>query len=173
MKLTFVLVAAAAVFTTGCTEFVSLNPFVPEQEAVMDPALLGVWTSDDATFIVKQNDKAYSIAYMEKGPTAMKFEGHLIKVGDAKLLDVLSITEDPFVLPAHLLVRVWTGGHTLRWAFLDTGWLKDQAGRQGAVQTIDKRTVVTAAGPAAREALLKLAADDKAYDNTNTLTRVQ
>src|SRR5436190_1702320 len=128
MKPILTIPLAAAMLLTGCTSLVSLNPFFTDEEAVADPALAGVWTREDTTFAIKLEDKTYSITYIEKS-TAMKFEARMIRVGDAKLLDLVPVNDDPFVVPVHSLVRVWTEGATLRWTFLETDWLKEQVGR--------------------------------------------
>ena len=43
-----VLALASAVAMTGCSSLVSLNPFVTDPDAVLDPALAGVWSGDNA-----------------------------------------------------------------------------------------------------------------------------
>ena len=55
--LAFSLALACVITLTGCSSLVSLNPFVTDKEAVMDPALLGVWTNENGkeTYLVRQD----------------------------------------------------------------------------------------------------------------------
>ena len=167
------LVVFGAGLMSGCSDLLSLNEFVAEEEAVMDPALLGVWTHDDATFAIQRKGNSYNIRYLEKGAPALHFDGRLVKAGEAKLLDIVEVSEDPFVLPLHALVRVWTEGNTLHWTFLDSDWLKEEAGRRFAVHKDKKRSVITTSGKEWRNIVWQLAADEKAYSNQETATRVQ
>jgi hypothetical protein len=165
-------VAIAATFCGGCSELLSLNEFVAAEQSVMDRSLLGVWTSKDGSFAIQQDGNEYTIRYFEKGP-AFKFQARMIRVGDAKLLDVVEDTDEPFLVPVHFLVRVWTEGSTLSWTFLDSDWMKEQTGRRVALQPRDKSRLIVASGAQWSAELLKFAADDKAYNNRNELTRVQ
>ena len=47
MKLTQLAVIAATLVFTGCSDMVSLHPFVAETEAVVDNRLNGVWFDTD------------------------------------------------------------------------------------------------------------------------------
>ena len=59
------LVLTSAITLTGCSTLVSLNPFVTDEQAVMDPALLGIWTNQDGkeTYWIRQDGAGYSICY--------------------------------------------------------------------------------------------------------------
>jgi len=166
-------VAIAATFCGGCSELFSLNEFVTAEQSVMDRSLLGVWTWNDANFTIQADGNSYTIRYFDKGP-ALKFHARLIRVGDAKLLDVVEDIDEPFVVPVHFLVRVWTEGGTLSWTFLDSDWMKEQTGRRVALQASrDKSRLIVASGTQWSAELLKFAADDKAFSSRNELTRVQ
>lgn len=176
MKRTLGLAALAlsATLMTGCTEVGSLNEFVTADESVMDKALLGVWTSDDSTFAIQADGNAYIIRYFDKGPSAARFHARMIRVGDVKLLDVVQEADDAFMLPLHFLVRVWSEGNTLYWAFTDSGWMKEEAGRRLATRKFDKRHIITAPGTEWRKTALLLAADDRAYSGKReSLAKVQ
>jgi hypothetical protein len=169
----YAILALAALLNAGCTELVSLNPFVTEQEAVADQSLAGVWTSDDHTIAIRLDGSKYTVTYFEKGPHALKFDGRLIVVGDVKLMDVVEDQDDPFVQPVHMLVRLWPDGHSLKWTFVDSDWMKEQVALRVSVHSQDKRRVITASGDEWRQAIRKLAVDDKASKDGETLTRVQ
>ena len=171
---TLVLALAGAIFMTGCSSLVSLNSFVTDKEACLEPALLGVWhDSDDATYIIRQSGNVYAIAYMDKSSSVIKFEARLLGVGDAKLLDLVSKNDDPFQIPAHTPMRVWPEGSTLRMAFLDSEWLRQEATQQLPAQMTGDRLVITAPGDAVRTFLTTYGADDRAYGEPSVLRKVQ
>jgi len=158
-----VLAAASAVTLTGCSDLVSLNPFVTDKEAVTDPSLVGTWKAPDgALAIIQQADSAYDITYTADKDTA-KFEGRLIKTGNADILDLVIESDDAFQVPAHLMARVWVQGSTLRWIFLDSKWLRGQAANL-ASQPSGTRTLLTAPGDKVRDFVLTYGANDQAYE---------
>jgi len=167
------VLAAGALALTGCSDLISLNPFVAEADSVADPNLAGTWKSadDDAFYIVLLKGTQYSITYTDKKDSA-KFEGSLIKIGDAEIMDLIADSDDAFAVPVHLLVRVWPEGSQLRWTFLDSKWLRAQAAQLLASQASGDRTLITSQADALRSFAQKYAADPKAYDNGPTvLTR--
>lgn len=166
MKLTsLLLVVAGATILTGCSELVALNPFATEKEAMVDDNLAGAWkNSDGDLFLIHRNDSEYSIAFTDaKNKEVAKFRGYLIKTGNLEVLDLISKGEDAFQVPVHAIVRIWQEGSVMRWTFLDSQWLRDQAAQQLATQPSDKRTLVTATTEAFRAFVLKYAGDDRAY----------
>jgi len=165
---------AGAVAMTGCSSLVFLNPFVTDPDAVLDPALAGVWSSDngDATYVIRQDGRGYAITCVEKSE-AIRFQAKLMKAGEAELLDLMPAEDNAFQLPVHTLVRVWPGGNSLRFAFLDSGWLREQAAKQLATAQTGDRTLITAPGEAVRSFLLKSGADEKAYGKAEVVERVQ
>jgi hypothetical protein len=76
-------------------------------------------------------------------------------------------------MAVHTPLRLWTEGNTLRFAYLQTGWLKEQAGRQLPTVAATDRTVITAPGEAVRAFLVKVGSDSKAGDEPELLHRVQ
>ena len=173
---TLVVALAGSLLLTGCAGLISLNPIVTGQEARLDPALLGVWHDNDGedTLIVKRAGDHYAITYVDKSsPSTLKFEARLLEVGDAKLLDVVSSEDDPFRIAAHVPMRVWPEGLTLRLSFLDSDWLKQQARQQLAVQTTKDRTLITAPSDAVRTFLMKYGVDAKAYSEPQVLNKAQ
>lgn len=168
------LVMAGAVALTGCSTLVFLNPFVEDEQAVMDPTLLGTWASQDGkdTYWLTQNGTAYNIR-MADDSDVFQFKARLMVSGDVKLLDLVAANEDPWQLAVHSAVRVWTEGSTLRFAFLQADWLKQQAGQLLPAVPANDRTLVVAAGEPARTFLTKIGADPKAFDQAEVLRRIQ
>ena len=172
MKLTLTIPLAAALFaTTGCTTLLTTNGFVAEEEAVVDPHLVGTWTNDGDTILIRLNGKAYELTYLDKGKEAIKFDGRLVKVGDAMVLDVSRDSDDPFMMKLHFAVRVWPEAATLRWTLVDTDWLKEQAVQLLPTQRDGDRTIVSAPGPAVREFLRKFGGDERALGKIESWTR--
>ncbi len=169
------LALAGAITLTGCSSLVSLNPFVTDQQAVMDPALLGIWTSHDGkdTYWVRQDGTGYSIRHLDDSGNAYQFKARLMTAGDFKLLDLVSANEDAFQIAVHTPVRVWSEGSTLRITFLDSDWLKEQAGRQLPTAPAEHSTLITAPSEAVGQFFAKTGADPKAYDEPDTLHRAQ
>ncbi len=166
------LALAGLLAMTGCSSLVSIAPAAGESDAVLDPALLGIWTSDGGkeTYVIRQENQEYAIAYLEKSTTS-RFRGRLIRAGNAELLDLVSASEDPLQLPVHTILRVWPESSTLRVAFLDSEWLREQAAKSIAVQVQDGRTVITASADAVNGFFLAYGADDRACGDVGTLSR--
>ncbi|HLK63809.1 MAG TPA: hypothetical protein VKU19_10250 [Bryobacteraceae bacterium] len=169
------LMVAGAMTLTGCSNVVSLNPFVTTEQAVMDPALLGTWISSDGKDIysIRQDGSGYTIRYLTDSSEVYQVKARLMTAGDVKILDVTAANEDPFQLAVHTGMRVWTDGDTLRFAILQTDWLKEQALRQLSTAPISDRMLITSPGDAVGAFLAKAASDAKATDEAEVLHRVQ
>jgi hypothetical protein len=180
MRFSILAVAlSSAIFTTGCSSLVSVSPFVTEQDARFDPGLVGVWhdSSSGDMYVVERDASQYAITYLSHSASVSKFHARLTKAGDAELLDVESASDDPFQIPVHMALRVWPEASTLRVAFLDSNWLKQQAALELSTQIADDRTLINAASggtaSAARDFLLKYGSDAKAYGEPATLQKAQ
>jgi len=169
------LALAGAITLTGCSTLVSLNPFITDEQAVLDPALPGVWTDQDAkdTYTIRQDGTGYSIRYISDSSDVYQFKALLMVAGDVKLLDLVSANEDAFQIAVHTPVRVWMEGNTLRFAFLQSDWLKEQAGKQLPTAPAKDRTLITGSGEAVKSFLAKAGADPQAGDDPEVLHRVQ
>ena len=159
------LALASVLFLAGCSSLVSLNQFVTDGEAALDPALPGLWADPDGGLYAIQKDGAgYAIRYTNKDGEASKFKARTAMAGDVELMDLWSADDNPFQLQVHTPIRIWVAGSTLRMAFLDSDWLKKQAAQQlPTTPADDNRTLIVAPGDAVRGFLLKAGADSKAY----------
>lgn len=175
MKLTLTIPILAGLLTmTGCATLFSTNPFVNDDEAIVDPHLAGIWTNNENdTVIIRQSGKSYDVTYVDNGKDAIQFAGRLTKVGDALLLDLSRHTNDDFVLPLHFAVRVWPDGVALRWTLVDTDWMKQQATHLLAARREGDRTLVTAPEAAVREFMRKFGVDERAHGEVESWTRAQ
>ena len=102
-----VLALAGTLMCAGCSDLVSLRPFVTDKEAVQDARLLGVWVDgDDATYIVRQDGKGYAIGFLAKNSsTVYKLTGKMLKAGEARIFDLTPAEEDPFQVAVHTAMR--------------------------------------------------------------------
>src|ERR1035437_725225 len=121
-----VLALAGTLMCTGCSDLISLHPFVTDKDAVQDPRLAGVWVEDEAMFVVRPDGNGYTIAYSEKdSANTYKLKAKMFKAGEARILDLTPAEDDGFRIAAHTPLRVWVEAATLRMAFLDSKWLRD------------------------------------------------
>ena len=170
------LALAGTLMCTGCSEMISLHPFVTDGEAVQDPQLPGVWVdgsdSDNPTFIVRQDSNGYTISHSDKSsPAVYKLKAKMLKVGDARILDLTPAEEDAFQIAAHTPMRVWMEGATLRMAFLDSKWLREKAAAQLATQPEGDRLLIVSPQADVTRFLLTYGGDDLACGKIDTLTR--
>jgi len=175
MKLTGILLTtAAAIALSGCSTLVSLQPFVTDQQAVFDAGLLGIWanSAQDELFIVRQDGKNYKIRHIKDQET-QSFSAQLFKIGDLRILDLVSDTADPFQVAVHTPTRVWVDGSSLRFAMLDSDWLKENARKQLAIQDSGDRALITAPGDAVLKFLVTYGAGDNAYRKPSELQKQQ
>ena|ERR1700694_5375476 len=176
MKFATLALMTAAVVLTGCesNSLISLDPFVTAQEAVFDAGLVGTWTDgqgdDPGQCIIRRNGEgAYKVTYVG-GDATMQFDAVLFRAGDASVLDSTPAKkDDDFSVAGHVPVRVWIEGSQLRWAYLDSEWLREQASRQLAGRSIEKRMLLVAP---AHDFLMKYAADERAHGNITTWQRM-
>ncbi len=159
------LAVACSLGMTGCSNLVSLNPFHREQQSNNDPALVGTWVDKESICIIRQDGAGYAITYINDG--VMKFGARMVIVGNARVLDLVSKDEHPFHLAPHVLARVWLDGNTLRWSFLDSDWLQEQAAKQLPAQRIGDALVLSSSSGAAWNFLMKAATDDRAVHETH------
>ena len=168
-----VLALAGTLMCTGCSEMISLHPFVADSEAVQDARLPGVWLDgDNPMYIVRQDGNGYTISHSDKSsPAVYKLKAKMLKVGDARILDLTPAEEDAFQIAAHTPLRVWIEGATLRMAFLDSKWLREKAAAQLATQPEGDRLLIVSPQADVTRFLLTYGGDDRACGKIDTLTR--
>jgi hypothetical protein len=170
------LAVAGTLMCAGCSDMISLHPFVTDGEAVLDARLLGVWVdgndSDDPMNIVRQDGNGYTISHSDKSsPAIYKLKAKMLRVGDARILDLTPADEDPFQIAVHTPLRVWMEGATLRMAFLDSEWLRDHASAALKVQPAGDRLLITSPSDDVTRFLLTYGGDERAYGKITVLTR--
>jgi hypothetical protein len=127
---------------------------------------------DDDLYIVRQDGNGYTIGYSEKKSSAVyKLKAKMLKVGEARILDLTPAEDDAFRIAAHTPLRVWMEGAALRIAFLDSKWLREHVSGQLAVQEVGDRLLITSPGEEVTRFLLTYGGDDRAYGKPTVLTR--
>jgi hypothetical protein len=181
MKRTSMLPALAGfLILAGCDtptpSVLSLEPVATDQELVAADGLTGTWLAGEETCVIrrdKDNAGGYEILYLSGGSPA-GFDGRVFRVGEAVLMEVTPGSNDnDFRVPGHALARIWVNGAELKWAFLDSDWLKQQASQLLAHHQADNKMLLLATGPAVHSFLNKYGADDKAYGKITTWQRLQ
>jgi hypothetical protein len=168
-----VLALAGTLLCTGCAELIGLHPFVTDTEAALDTRLLGVWTDDDDVYMVRQDGNGYTIGYSseKKSSEFYKLKAKMLRVGEARILDLTPADEDAFRIAAHTPLRVWVEGATVRIAYLDSEWLRERASAQLAVQKVGDRLLITSPGEEVTRFLLTYGGDDRAFGKPSVLRR--
>jgi hypothetical protein len=168
------LILAGAVGLTGCSRMASLNTFVNQEEATIDPALIGVWQDQDGEgiYVVKQSGGSYAITATDKSST-VKLEARLLAAGDLKILDITAREEAPCQNPVHIAARVWINGATLRMVFLDSDWLRQLAVWQLGAHTTDGRTVIASPGSVVRDFLVRYGDSPEAHGDQQLFLKVR
>ena len=162
------LALTGALVLAGCDDpaLISLDPAVTDQDAAFDANLPGTWQAGDGgdLCIIRRGDgNSYTVTYVSDG-SARKFDAGLFQSGQAEILDLTPAEADDFQLAGHVLVRVWSASGSLRWSYLDSPWIRQQAGQELPVREGNNgKTVLTAHTAALRGFLSKYAADDKAH----------
>jgi len=171
-------VAALGLILTGCEvptpSVLSLETAVTDQEAPPDISLAGAWESSKAEqmcLIHKDKDNAFEIVFLS-GESRLAFEGRIFRAGDAQILDLKPEGNDDFRVPGHAFARVWVEGGALRWAFLDSDWLKERL-KALPSYIADDKTLLLATGPAVRAFIEKAGVDERAYSTQVTWQRMQ
>jgi hypothetical protein len=179
MKLTALVAALAAlVILTGCDAtgpaLLSLEPVATAKDNAIDGAFFGTWEEqgdNGLLAIVRPADQGgYQIAVLS-GTSVIGFQAKLFYVNKIEFLDLAPSDDNDFRIPGHAVVRVWIDGMALRWAFLDTDWLKQQASALVA-HTGDGKMQLFSPTDAVRAFIGAYGIDDKAYGKVATWQKV-
>ena len=135
MRILIILMAAVGtLMLAGCESpaLVSMDPVATEANTVFDASLLGTWEiseGGDLCILRRAHGDVYAITYVsDEG--VRQFEGRLFLAGQARVMDLTPRDSDDFRVPAHALIRILSSGATLRWTYLDSAWLRQQAARE-------------------------------------------
>jgi len=179
MRFLMILLAAAGTLVLGACDspaLISMDPAVAEESAVFDASLLGTWETKqggDLCVLRRGEGNAYAVTYVSDGG-ARKFEGRLFLAGQARVMDLSPQDSDDFQISGHALIRILSSGDTLRWAFLDTDWLRRHAAGELANRPRDGgKLLLTAPTPPLAAFLANYAADERAHAGIEEWQRLQ
>jgi len=171
-----ILALAGASFLTGCSSLISLNPFITDAQATTDARLAGTWkhpnADDKDSFTIEQKGSRYIVKFTDKSETTT-LEGRVARIGDQEYMDLIDTDDNPFVVPVHMLIRIWMSDGRLQWAFLDSNWLRDQVRDLVPTQENNDRTLITTQGSAITDLLQKFGSEERAHGDTNDLVKVK
>jgi len=154
----------AALLACGCGDLLSLHPLYTGQDRVLDPALEGRWENADNLLTVTRDGIAYQVTLKPKTSPSQpqEFEMRLLDLGGVRMADI--IPTDGML--GHMFLRVYVAGDELRFAFLDSAWLRQRI-RHEEVQVAKGNTqaVLIARTPELRKQVKKYVAVAQAYDD--------
>jgi hypothetical protein len=174
-----ILAAAGFLVLAGCDtpspSLLSLEPVATDQDAAADAGLPGAWESPsdkDTVCIIRPGDNhGYNILIVS-GTSVTGFQAQIFREGPAEFLDVVPADDNDFRVPGHAVARIWTGGGELKWAFLDSDWLKHEAA-QLKTHTASEKVLLLSPGATVRNFIATSGRDDKAYGTVVTWQKVQ
>ncbi|HUB79104.1 MAG TPA: hypothetical protein VMB03_09925 [Bryobacteraceae bacterium] len=180
MKLTSMLAAAAAfAILTGCESpapgLLSVEPVATAKDTAIDSALVGTWQEQggqDPMAVIRPGDSGGYAIRVLSGSTVLEFQAMLFRVKDDEFLDLAPADDSDFRIPGHAVMRLWIDGPALKWAFLDSDWLKQRASAL-AVHTSNDRLQVFSPTAEVRAFVAANGTDDRAYGTVATWERVQ
>jgi hypothetical protein len=181
MKLTSMLATLAALaILTGCESpapgLLSIEPIATAKDTAIDAGLIGTWEEQggdhDLIAIVRSSDQGgYQIAVLS-GNSVTNFQAKLLRVNDMEFLDLAPGDDNDFRVPGHAIMRLWLNGASLRWAFLDSDWLKEQASALSN-HSGDGKMQVFSPTAAIRAFIVANGGNDKAYGKTVAWEKAQ
>jgi hypothetical protein len=175
---TILLSLAGALALAGCDpSLISLAPAVSAQDAVFDSTLLGTWeaaTGGDHFIFERGKGNAYTVTMVSDG-NSRQFDALLFQAGEARLLDLSPRqSDDSFQVPGHALIRILASDTSLRWTYLDSDWLRQQAARElpNRARDNDGMLLTAETGPL-YGFLTRYAGDDRAHGDVEEWQRPQ
>jgi len=179
MKLTMLATITAIAMLTGCESpaptMLSIEPIATAKDTTIDAGLIGTWEEPgdhDLIAIVRSSDQGgYQIAVLS-GNSVASFQAKLIRVNDMEFLDLAPGDDNDFRLPGHAVMRLWPNGASLRWAFLDSDWLKEQAAAL-YTHSSDGKMQIFSPAESVRAWIVANGGNDKAYGKVVTWEKAQ
>jgi hypothetical protein len=169
MRAFWITPVLATILLTGCGDFSSIEGLANKDNVVFDPSLVGAWSSGDAVVIVqKGDDLSYRIHWLgaefSDTPRIIRMSGQLVSLGDQRILDLTAANPGAFAVPGHVFLRIRPVAGGLQVQFVDSKWMREQAGRlPGFVQ--EGHPVLTAPASQIGALLIQFGFDERALDD--------
>ena len=167
-------------FLMGCPVR-SLFPLFAEKDVVFNLGLVGTWSETDKKvtyFFQKEEGKNYvAIVCDEKGDTS-QYTAQLGQLSKFWFLDSYpgKDASDYQMIPTHVISRMWLNGDTLRFASLESDYVKKliETGKITIPHVSLKEDIIlTASSDELQQLVLRLAEDDQAFPKPTILIRVK
>ena len=165
------LAVAGTLMCTGCSDMISLHPFVTDGEAVPDARRFYDVNLRRGCYTPELVRELLALADAVKMNEGLRKRALAVPLGDARILDLTPADEDAFQIAAHTPLRVWLEGATLRMAFLDSKWLRDHASAELAVEQMGDRLLIMSPQENVTRFLMTYGGDERAYGKITELTR--
>jgi len=116
---------------TGCIT-TSIHPLYTPSDLIFDPALLGVWEErenpQETWAFEKSGEKEYRLVTRDSDGNTGEFRAHLLKLGDARFLDLFPHRKaldfhQAHLQPVHSFLKIVEAGPGLQLSLLDLEWL--------------------------------------------------
>jgi len=150
MKIWIVLLAGAALASSGCFDMPSVYPLYTEQTAMAEPRLTGDWQSRDSKeqmFVRLTGDRKYRVIYIDDKGEGSVWELRVVKLSETPVADMMQARETD--IPAHHFLALSFDGATLKVWFLDSSQLRGKAGEEGLAYVRGKKDEVVLTAPSA------------------------
>ena len=128
------LLIAAMLMVSGCFDMPSVYSPCTDQSAVAEPRLVGAWQTADGKeqmFVKLTGDREYRLTYLDDDGEATLWKLRVAKLGGTPVADLTLAKNDNSIIPAHHFVALSFEGATLKAWFLDSGALRETAGKEG------------------------------------------
>lgn len=164
----------------ACGDLLSVHPLATPATTVFDASLLGEWQcagKDCKGMVVLREgaNRGYDIVWVpgEADGEPLRMQGRLVKVGSREVMDVIAIRDRTFSVPGHFFLLMQRTGDGVRFQWLDSEWLRNQAAAPGVVAhaMVDDKPVLTAEGGALQTFLAKYGLDVRAVSGTMDFRR--
>jgi hypothetical protein len=173
------------VFLPSCFIVPSLHPLYSDKDLIFEPALLGVWTSDDSKDTLSftmESEKSYLFALTDEKGEKTEFVAHLLKIPNTMFLDLYpadaSCHQNDFYseyfIPVHSFMLVSQIEPALQLSSFEMDWLKKFIEKNPKAirhEKIKDNILLTASTLELQKFLLAHVKTEGAFGSASNLTR--
>ncbi|MBI2428239.1 MAG: hypothetical protein HYV29_05485 [Ignavibacteriales bacterium] len=173
------LVTVIAIVFAGCPVR-SIFPLFTDQDAVLNPALIGTWEADDETYTFeKLKEKNYQLVIRSKKESdSTTYVVWLGKIGSHWFLDSYPIvnSDEHHYMSVHVFTRMKLEGDTLRLASLEADWISKMIDEKKIKITHVRReneVILTASTKELQQLMGTIANNREAFPDENAFVRIK
>lgn len=170
------VILGLAFLAIGCPAR-SISPLFSDNDTIVDPRLIGIWShSDDGTLSFERSKGNSYLATLRDKNDSSSYTVYLGKLGNAWFIESSSEQSgsDHHLLPAYLVHRIWLYGDSLSLSALRSDWLREMidAGKANIPNIRrDGEIILTASTEELQKFVSRYA--DSAFTERNTYYRKQ